>query len=677
MGQEIFILDEFTIGKIAAGEVVERPSSVIKELVENSIDANAKNIVIEIKDGGKQYIRVSDDGVGIPHAELSKVFLRHSTSKIQKIEDLENLQTCGFRGEALSSICAVSKTTLMTKTSDEEWGSRVFVEGGKYISTEKIGLSQGTTLVIEDLFFNVPARKKFMKSSPAEAMAINQIVCRLAMGNPSIRFKLISNNKVIVSTVGDGTLENAIRSIYGKNAIEQMFYTKRNFEQEVTLYGYLSKTSMYQTNRRMQNFFFNRRYVEDISVARAMEDAYKGTIPIGKFPSCVLFIDLNPAQIDFNVHPNKLNVKYDSELRLEDKVYAFVRDALFQKSNHLIPKGSFVREEKTVEPPVKVQVPISVTEEKESGESQEVAVFSFEKKDATIPFEKILFPNESDTKEFESKVFDKKISYEKVSDVRKELSVEENRMMADEVQESENGYREVERFREKNRAKEFTVAERGKEISEPVVQNFLQTEKKEEDILNYEQLHYVGRVFSTYLIMTKEERMYLIDQHAAHERVLFERYMVLLHKDELSSQQLLNPILLELSYEDATLVEMYRDEIQKLGFDFDFLGEKVIVIRGVPVFFQETQGEQFMYEIIELLQENKNLENYEEFIDKVATKACRAAIKANDRIVDTEVEALLKDLNQCDNKYTCPHGRPVFIEVKKYDLEKMFKRVNA
>lgn len=677
MGQEIFILDEFTIGKIAAGEVVERPSSVIKELVENSIDANAKNIVIEIKDGGKQYIRVSDDGVGIPHAELSKVFLRHSTSKIQKIEDLENLQTCGFRGEALSSICAVSKTTLMTKTSDEEWGSRVFVEGGKYISTEKIGLSQGTTLVIEDLFFNVPARKKFMKSSPAEAMAINQIVCRLAMGNPSIRFKLISNNKVIVSTVGDGTLENAIRSIYGKNAIEQMFYAKRNFEQEVTLYGYLSKTSMYQTNRRMQNFFFNRRYVEDISVARAMEDAYKGTIPIGKFPSCVLFIDLNPAQIDFNVHPNKLNVKYDSELRLEDKVYAFVRDALFQKSNHLIPKGSFVREEKTVEPPVKVQVPISVTEEKESGESQEIAVFCFEKKDATTPFEKILFPNESDTKEFESKVFDKKISYEKVSDVRKELSVEENRMMADEVQESENGYREVERFREKNRAKEFTVAERGKEISEPVVQNFLQTEKKEEDILNYEQLHYVGRVFSTYLIMTKEERMYLIDQHAAHERVLFERYMVLLHKDELSSQQLLNPILLELSYEDATLVEMYRDEIQKLGFDFDFLGEKVIVIRGVPVFFQETQGEQFMYEIIELLQENKNLENYEEFIDKVATKACRAAIKANDRIVDTEVEALLKDLNQCDNKYTCPHGRPVFIEVKKYDLEKMFKRVNA
>lgn len=677
MGQEIFILDEFTIGKIAAGEVVERPSSVIKELVENSIDANAKNIVIEIKDGGKQYIRVSDDGVGIPHAELSKVFLRHSTSKIQKIEDLENLQTCGFRGEALSSICAVSKTTLMTKTSDEEWGSRVFVEGGKYISTEKIGLSQGTTLVIEDLFFNVPARKKFMKSSPAEAMAINQIVCRLAMGNPSIRFKLISNNKVIVSTVGDGTLENAIRSIYGKNAIEQMFYAKRNFEQEVTLYGYLSKTSMYQTNRRMQNFFFNRRYVEDISVARAMEDAYKGTIPIGKFPSCVLFIDLNPAQIDFNVHPNKLNVKYDSELRLEDKVYAFVRDALFQKSNHLIPKGSFVREEKTVEPPVKVQVPISVTEEKESGESQEIAVFCFEKKDATTPFEKILFPNESDTKEFESKVFDKKISDEKVSDVRKKLSVEENRMMANEVQESENGYREVECYREKNRAKEFTVAERGKEISEPVVQNFLQTEKKEEDILNYEQLHYVGRVFSTYLIMTKEERMYLIDQHAAHERVLFERYMVLLHKDELSSQQLLNPILLELSYEDATLVEMYRDEIQKLGFDFDFLGEKVIVIRGVPVFFQETQGEQFMYEIIELLQENKNLENYEEFIDKVATKACRAAIKANDRIMDTEVEALLKDLNQCDNKYTCPHGRPVFIEVKKYDLEKMFKRVNA
>lgn len=661
MGQEIFILDEFTIGKIAAGEVVERPSSVIKELVENSIDAKAKNIVIEIKDGGKQYIRVSDDGIGIPYKQLDKVFLRHSTSKIQKIEDLESLQTCGFRGEALSSICAVSKTTLMTKTSEEEWGSRVFVEGGKYVSTEKIGLSQGTTLVIEDLFFNVPARKKFMKSSPAEAMAINQIVCRLAMGNPSIRFKLISNNKVIVSTVGDGTLENAIRSIYGKNAVEQMFFSKRSFEEEVTLYGYLSKTSMYQTNRRMQNLFFNNRYVEDVSVARALEDAYKGTIPIGKFPSCVLFIELNPSHIDFNVHPNKLTVKYDSKLRLEDKVYAFVRDALFQKSNHLIPKGSFVKEEKKIESPVKVQIPISVMEEKELGESQEVAVFSFEKKDTTTPFEKLLFPNESDTKEFESKV----------SNEGKEIFVEENKMMIDEVQESENGYYKGEH------SKIEPIMKNGKESVEPVVQNFLQIEDKEQDILNYEQLHYVGRVFSTYLIMTKEERMYLIDQHAAHERVLFERYMALLHKDELSSQQLLNPILLELSYEDATLIETHGDEIKKLGFDFDFLGEKVIMIRGVPVFFRETQGEQFMYEIIELLKENKNLENYEEFIDKVATKACRAAIKANDRIMDTEVEALLKDLNQCENKYTCPHGRPVFIEVKKYDLEKMFKRVNA
>lgn len=666
MNHEIILLDESTIGKIAAGEVVERPLSVIKELIENAIDASAKQIVIEIRDGGKSYIRVTDDGIGIPETELDKVFLRHSTSKLRTIEDLYNLSTCGFRGEALSSISAVSKTTLITRTGFEESGNKRVVEGGKLILQEAIGCPVGTTLISEHLFFNVPAREKFMKSTQAESMAINQLICRYSMGRPEIKFKLISNYKVLLSTIGDGKLKNAIRTVYGKEHSEKMFFVENDSEKEVNdeelkVRGYCSKTSLYQANRRMQTLFFNGRYVEDFAISRAIEDAYKGLIPIGKFPAFVLFVETEPSRVDFNVHPNKLNIKYDPELKIEDKIYHLVRNSLLAKSTNMIPQ-------------------ISLNGEKKAPETKKVEVdFSFADKmvdyEPTNPVSKHL-------REIEESSLGKECSDS--SPVGLSLKNDDVRFETEEVEIPSYPQKE-ERFEQvsfiETKKEEFAISEpESFYIGDPSSLEREETEENEKensDVLNYEELKYIGQVFSTYMIMTLGEKMYLIDQHAAHERVLFERYLEMVEKENISSQQLLEHIHVRLDWEDSKLMESSLDLIEKLGFDIGSFGERTFVIRGVPVMFNRNQTEDFLQEVLELIRNNRNIEHHEGFIHSVATKACRAAIKANDRMTDPEALALMKQLNQCKNKYTCPHGRPIFIEVKKYDLEKMFKRINA
>lgn len=676
MEHEIVLLDEATIGKIAAGEVVERPLAVIKELIENSLDAKSKQIIIEIRDGGKTYIRVTDDGIGIPSDQLDKVFLRHSTSKLRKIEDLETLYTCGFRGEALSSVAAVSKTTLITRTGSQEYASKRIIEGGKRILSEVSGSQEGTTLIVENLFFNVPAREKFMKSPQAEAMAINQLVTRYAVGHPEIKFKLINNYKVMLSTIGDGRLEHAIRTVYGKDVSDKMFFVEEYQETEdprdvIKLYGYFSKTSLYQANRRMQTLLVNGRYVEDFSISRTVENAYKALIPIGKFPAFVFFVEVHPSRVDFNIHPNKLNIKYDSALNLEDRIYRLVRNSLLSKSSNLIPEGEFFTQKMS----------------------------AVESKEKIRPFVDI----ESTTK---------RVEYEPtnpISSFLKKMETGEVLHSSPKVEDERTFYRpetqqessEIEKYKqaekdEKIRQMSFTEKEASTPL-EPLSKKgidtvleeetlYLQEERtsedegavdKDEGILDYESLHYVGQVFSTYLIMTREEKMYLVDQHAAHERVLFERYLDMVEKDKVSSQQLLEHIHLHLDWEDSQVVLDNSELIRKLGFDISSFGERVFAIRGVPVMFNRNQTEHFFSEVIELFREGRGITEHEEFLHRVATKACRAAIKANDRMTDPEAAALMKSLNSCNNKYTCPHGRPIFIEVKKYDLEKMFKRINA
>lgn len=676
MEHEIILLDEATIGKIAAGEVVERPLAVIKELIENSLDAKSKQIIIEIRDGGKTYIRVTDDGMGIPSDQLDKVFLRHSTSKLRKIEDLETLYTCGFRGEALSSVAAVSKTTLITRTGSQEYASKRIIEGGKRILSEMSGAQAGTTLVVENLFFNVPAREKFMKSSQAEAMAVNQLVIRYAVGHPEIKFKFISNYKVMLSTIGDGRLEHAIRTVYGKSISDKMFFVEEHREteeprDEVKLYGYFSKTSLYQANRRMQTLFVNGRYVEDFSISRTVENAYKALIPIGKFPAFIFFVEVHPSRVDFNIHPNKLNIKYDSTLNLEDKIYRLVRDSLLSKSSHMIPEGEFFTEKKPVVGTNEKVRPFVDIESatKRIGYEPTNPISSFLKKMETG--EAVAsFPKGKDEGVFcEQNIGEKPLEIQKN---RQEEQVERITQMSFVEQSESFSLETVPKDDVGAVLEEETVyleEKRGRED-----RGFADNE---EEILDYESLHYVGQVFSTYLIMSKEEKMYLVDQHAAHERVLFERYLDMVEKDKVSSQQLLDHIHLRLDWEDSQIVLDHVELIKQLGFDVSSFGERVFVVRGVPVMFNRNQTEQFFSEVIELLREGRGITEHEEFLHRVATKACRAAIKANDRMTDPEAAALMKSLNSCRNKYTCPHGRPIFIEVRKYDLEKMFKRINA
>lgn len=676
MEHEIVLLDEATIGKIAAGEVVERPLAVIKELIENSLDAKSKQIIIEIRDGGKTYIRVTDDGIGIPSDQLDKVFLRHSTSKLRKIEDLETLYTCGFRGEALSSVAAVSKTTLITRTGSQEYASKRIIEGGKRILSEVSGSQAGTTLIVENLFFNVPAREKFMKSPQAEAMAINQLVTRYAVGHPEIKFKLINNYKVMLSTIGDGRLEHAIRTVYGKDVSDKMFFVEEYQETEdprdvIKLYGYFSKTSLYQANRRMQTLLVNGRYVEDFSISRTVENAYKALIPIGKFPAFVFFVEVHPSRVDFNIHPNKLNIKYDSALNLEDRIYRLVRNSLLSKSSNLIPEGEFFTQKMSaVESKEKIRPFVDIESTTKRVEYEPTnPISSFLKKMET-----------GEVLHSSPKVEDERTFY------RPETQQESSEIEKYKQAEKDEKIRQMS-FTEK--AASTPLEPLSKKGIDTVLEEetlYLQEERtsedegavdKDEGILDYESLHYVGQVFSTYLIMTREEKMYLVDQHAAHERVLFERYLDMVEKDKVSSQQLLEHIHLHLDWEDSQVVLDNSELIRKLGFDISSFGERVFAIRGVPVMFNRNQTEHFFSEVIELFREGRGITEHEEFLHRVATKACRAAIKANDRMTDPEAAALMKSLNSCNNKYTCPHGRPIFIEVKKYDLEKMFKRINA
>lgn len=676
MEHEIVLLDEATIGKIAAGEVVERPLAVIKELIENSLDAKSKQIIIEIRDGGKTYIRVTDDGIGIPSDQLDKVFLRHSTSKLRKIEDLETLYTCGFRGEALSSVAAVSKTTLITRTGSQEYASKRIIEGGKRILSEVSGSQEGTTLIVENLFFNVPAREKFMKSPQAEAMAINQLVTRYAVGHPEIKFKLINNYKVMLSTIGDGRLEHAIRTVYGKDVSDKMFFVEEYQETEdprdvIKLYGYFSKTSLYQANRRMQTLLVNGRYVEDFSISRTVENAYKALIPIGKFPAFVFFVEVHPSRVDFNIHPNKLNIKYDSALNLEDRIYRLVRNSLLSKSSNLIPEGEFFTQKMSaVESKEKIRPFVDIESTTKRVEYEPTnPISSFLKKMETgevlhsspkVEDERTFYQPEtqqesSEIEKYKQAEKDEKIRQMSFTEKAASTPLEPlSKKGIDTVLEEETLYLQEERTSEDEGAVD-----------------------KDEGILDYESLHYVGQVFSTYLIMTREEKMYLVDQHAAHERVLFERYLDMVEKDKVSSQQLLEHIHLHLDWEDSQVVLDNSELIRKLGFDISSFGERVFAIRGVPVMFNRNQTEHFFSEVIELFREGRGITEHEEFLHRVATKACRAAIKANDRMTDPEAAALMKSLNSCNNKYTCPHGRPIFIEVKKYDLEKMFKRINA
>ena len=703
MKNRINLLDEITINKIAAGEVVERPASIVKELVENSIDAGADRIIIEVENGGKSLIKITDNGCGIPSSEVKKCFLRHATSKIDKIDDLFNLFTLGFRGEALASICAVSKLEMTTKFEDEAVGTKITLVGGNVESKEAVGTNTGTSIVIKDLFFNTPARKKFLKTDHAELMNITDIVNKLAIGYPNVKFRYLNAGKLMVNTPGDGKLLSAVRSIYSRETAENLI--EINYDCSLfKIDGYIGNNNIYRSNRNLQHFYINGRFVKSKILYDAIANAYKSIIPINKHAICFINLHLDPDKVDVNIHPGKIEVKFEKENEIKLEIMEYLRAKLLKESLigkyetfDRVPKDRAVKHEFVIKqdfddntfkmndfgntnPYINSNSSgLDTKEIKPIDLSDEVDVNSFIKLDDF----------EEKKKNLEGK---HKKEVKPKSEVKSKANESYNSLLKNNNATNKNYSHGFSRYNDnkdidnkisyygnaKNLEEINKISETESQMAFTADGAILDSEKrdeieKKEAGFSLKYYKVVGVIFDTYIVLQKGESMYLMDQHAAHERVLFERYMNAFHKREVHMQMLLDPIVLELSSVDMLRVEKNIDVFKNFGFEVEIFGMNNILIRGVPNLFGTPQSEKFILELIDNIDKISN--NYDLKDDRFAVMACKSAIKANDRIQNIEIESLFRQLEKCENPYTCPHGRPTMVEISKVEIEKMFKRI--
>lgn len=659
MSKKINILDDITINKIAAGEVVERPSSVTKELIENSIDANSTQIVIDITDGGKKQIRITDNGSGILSSEVDKSFLRHATSKIKEIDDLYDLYSLGFRGEALASIASVSRLEMITKTKEEPIGTKVILEGGKEILKEPVGTKNGTTIIIKDLFFNTPVRQKFLKSTHAETINISDLINKLAIGNTHIQFKYINNGKLMLNTPGDGKLLSVIRSIYGKEIVENLIEIDEKGEC-CSLSGYIGNNNIYRSNKNLQHIYINNRFVKSKIILDAINEAYKSIIPINKHGVCFLNINIHPTKIDVNIHPTKMEIKFENDKDL----YIEIRDLLKRKLLNTALIGKYESYDRK---PIISESKETYLEKKEETSNTVIP----NKINKTMPIEEL-----DDNNKFMS--FEEALSKENNKKDNKESlnSVDKKEDIKLQPLESKKG----EYFIDGNidLSKSFTFDELEYLSNVDNKSNDIEIIKEENPIKNENRFsitdfRVVGSILNTYIVLEKNDSMYLLDQHAAHEKVLYEEYMKKFKNHKIDMQMLLDPIVVEISNVDMLKVESNLDLFLKFGFEIELFGNNHIMIRGVPTIFGNPESEKFILQIIDNIEDLKN--SYDLKGDKFASMACRAAIKANDKIHTMEMKKLLSQMELCENPFTCPHGRPTIVEISKKEIEKMFKRI--
>ena len=667
MSNRINILDDLTINKIAAGEVVERPSSVTKELVENSIDAKSTQIVIDIIDGGKKQIRITDNGTGILSSEVDKSFLRHATSKIKKIDDLYDLYSLGFRGEALASIASVSRLEMITKTKEEPLGTKVILEGGKEVLKEPVGTKNGTTIIIRDLFFNTPVRQKFLKSTHAETINISDLINKLAIGNTNVQFKYINNGKLMLNTPGDGKLINVIRSIYGKEVVENLIEIKEECKY-CTISGYIGNNNIYRSNKNLQHIYINHRFVKSKIILDAINEAYKSIIPINKHGICFLNIEIDPAKIDVNIHPTKMEIKFENDKDL----YIEIRDIIRRKllNSALIGRYETYDNDSSNKNP-RNDVRYSSFDEAKNEVNANESIELIENK-ATPKEDLLQSPAAFLTLKEALEVEEVKESKELIkSNANKEnLYKEDNNEKLIENKKGEyfiDGAIDV--------SQSFTFDELNdlnNKNQETIVQEEI-TNIKSEKRFSMTEFRVVGSILNTYIVLEKNSSMYLLDQHAAHEKVLYEEYMTKFKNHKIDMQMLLDPIIIEVSNIDMLTIEKNIGLFLKFGFEIELFGNNHIMIRGVPNIFGTPESEKFIIQIIDNIEDLTN--SYDLKGEKFASMACRAAIKANDKIHTVEMELLLRQMEECENPFTCPHGRPTIVEITKKEIEKMFKRI--
>lgn len=676
---KINVLDDSTINKIAAGEVIERPSSIIKELVENSIDAGANYINVEIENGGKDFIKIIDNGCGIEADDINKAFMRHATSKISRAEDLYDLHSLGFRGEALASIAAVSKLEMITKTKDSLLATKIILEGGKVSLKEAIAANLGTQICVKSLFFNTPARRKFLKSNQSESLAITNLMNKLAIGNPQIKFKYINNKKTVFETLGDGSLFNLIRLIYGKDVSSNII--KLDYESEYfKIQGYTANNNVYRSNRNLQHIFINGRYVKSNNIMNSINDAYKSIIPINKYPIYFINIIMDPGTIDVNIHPNKLEVKFNKESEILSEIQDYIRGILLK--NSLI--GKYNKSEGGLYSPSSTFAGFdSFTYSKEN---EKINTPISEKKELEDSFnDNHSFSNSNHIREYEkyslNDNFKKKV--ENLSEIKvntftslSEYEDKKNNELVKDFFDIDNAEVFTD-FDKKNLNDNFynntnksTNNNFEKSLDKAIQLDFMkENESKNAD---FENLKFIGIVFNTYVLFARGNEMIMMDQHAAHERIRFELYMDRFKSNELSMQMLIEPIIMELSPSDMDITLKNIDLFERFGFIVEEFGHRNISIRGVPNTFGVPESQRFLYEIIDNIEKLGNV--YDTKYDEIAEIACKSAIKANDKISYEEAIELVNQLKECENPYTCPHGRPIMVKMTKYDIEKMFKR---
>lgn len=589
--------------KIAAGEVVDRPFSIVKELVENSIDANADNIVVDIKSGGKTYIRVSDNGTGIPANEAEMAFSRHATSKIEKLEDLNSIGTLGFRGEALTSIAAVSKIELITKTNNEKAGIRLLMEGGRLIENSPAGCPDGTTIIVRDIFYNTPARLKFLKTDASESSLIIDFVSKMALAYPSIRFRMINNDSVLFATRGKGSIYDNILTIYSKETSSRLIEIDEK-EDRFQLLAYISPPDINRANRRGQVYFVNGRSVRNKVLESAVADAYRERLAGGRSPLIYLFLQVPQNSIDVNIHPNKKEVRFEDNKAISEFVTVALMKGLksVEGLSNLKMKDPF----KDRSTSVKYTVSENWNNENNTVRENEGNIVPQERQEGHVDIKSLLY-----TKRHEE------LSYH--VDSRQGASAECS------------------------------------------------------NSLNFRELKPMGSIFATYILASDEFRFYLIDQHAAHERIFYEKLLNQFSSTEKNTQLLITPIILDISPAAASSSDIWTEQLSGMGFQIEPFGIKTFLVKGIPSFMDIEEARKFLENFIDEMGDVTAIIHSEK-LDKIITKACKSAIKANNLLNMEEIRYLLKELGETGNPFSCPHGRPTILMLSKQDIERLFKR---
>lgn len=619
---KINLLSQETIDKIAAGEVVERPASVAKELIENSIDAGATAISVEIKGGGIEYLRITDNGTGIDKDQIQIAFLRHSTSKIQNADDLTNVRSLGFRGEALSSISAVSKVELITKTKDSLLGSNYIIEGAKEISFTDVGAPNGTTFIIRQLFYNTPARKKFLKSESTEGSYVFDVVEHLALSHPEISFKFLLNGKEKLITSGNGVLSDTIYQLFGRQIASNVLDIDYK-DDKCEISGFIGQSVIARGNRAFEHFFVNNRYIKSNNLSRACEEGYYGFLMGHQYPFFVININFNNAAVDVNVHPTKQEVRFEDEATILEILTKIINNRLRNREDVIEAQ---VEEAKSTVKPFSLE-----TFETSFVPSSEDTKTNINTKPIEItPPVKLPEPFEKDRLE--------QIKEKVTAQIRQDTPYEK-------------------KFAEKNRG-----GEKYEQIS------FLEKEAVKEHKI-------IGQVFDTYWIVEYDKNMYIIDQHAAHEKVLFEKTMARIKNNQMTSQLVSPPIIISLAPQDVLLFETHHEAFERIGFQIESFGGNELAINGVPGNMLNLDSKDLFMEILADCNNYKASDSFDLIVERVASMSCKAAVKGNNKLSIPEIKALIDDLLSLDNPYHCPHGRPTMISFSEYELAKKFKRI--